>query len=132
MYRKVFFLMFLFIFIFIPTVNAKTIIWVSMDWDADGDGANDSQEWVDKLEAEGYTIDFQPGHWDVLTQAKVNELNAADLVVMIQQKLYSGTLLLFHYYAVVHTYSGATAGIGSTSRVTYQVMETRVRLYFRQ
>jgi len=53
-----------------------------MDWDADTDGVNDSQEWVDKLTAEGYTIDFRPGYWDALTDANVAELNAADLVII--------------------------------------------------
>ncbi|OHB59743.1 MAG: hypothetical protein A2167_07695 [Planctomycetes bacterium RBG_13_46_10] len=68
----------------ITSVNAKTItiVWVSMDWDADSDGINDSQEWVDKLTDEGYTIDFRPAYWDELTEDKVVELNAADLVIV--------------------------------------------------
>jgi hypothetical protein len=66
----------------ITSVNAQTIIWVAMDWDADADGVNDSQEWVDKLTDEGYTIDFRPGYWDALTEDQVVELNTADLVVI--------------------------------------------------
>jgi hypothetical protein len=66
----------------ITSVNAQTIVWVAMDWDADTDGVNDSQEWVDKLTNEGYTVDFRPGYWDALTDANVVELNAADLVII--------------------------------------------------
>jgi hypothetical protein len=65
-----------------PSANAQNIIWVAMDWDADTDGVNDSQEWVDKLTDEGYTIDFRPAYWDELTEAMVEELNAADLVIV--------------------------------------------------
>ncbi len=66
----------------ITSVNAQTIVWVAMDWDADSDGVNDSQEWVDKLTDEGYTVDFRPAYWDELTADKVVELNAADLVIV--------------------------------------------------
>jgi len=53
-----------------------------MAWDADGDGVNDSQEWVDMLTDEGYTIDFRPAYWDALTEDLVVELNTADLVIV--------------------------------------------------
>ncbi len=66
----------------ITSVNAQTIVWVTMDWDADSDGVNDSQEWVDKLTDEGYTVDFRPAYWDALTEDQVVELNAADLVIV--------------------------------------------------
>jgi regulation of enolase protein 1 (concanavalin A-like superfamily) len=66
----------------ITSVNAQTIVWVTMDWDADSDGVNDSQEWVDLLTDEGYTIDFRPAYWDELTEDKVVELNAFDLVIV--------------------------------------------------
>ena len=85
--------MFALVFFFISSVQAANIVWVSMDWDNDGDGINDSQEWVDLLEAEGYTVDFQPGYWDVLTEDKVDELNAADLVIFsatIQSNIFGG------------------------------------------
>src|SRR4030042_5943093 len=66
----------------ITSVNAQNIIWVTMDWDADGDGVYDSKEWVDKLTDEGYTVDSRPAYWDELTADKVVELNAADLVIV--------------------------------------------------
>jgi regulation of enolase protein 1 (concanavalin A-like superfamily) len=66
----------------ITSVNAQNIVWVAMDWDADSDGVNDSQEWVDLLTDEGYTIDFRPAYWDELTEDKVVELNAFDLVIV--------------------------------------------------
>lgn len=64
------------------SVNAQNIVWVTMDWDADGDGVQDSQEWVDKLTEEGYTVDCRPGYWDALTDANVDELNAFELVII--------------------------------------------------
>ncbi|MEJ2646922.1 MAG: hypothetical protein P8016_00780, partial [Sedimentisphaerales bacterium] len=90
MYKRIVFLMLGLALISMSSVNAKTIIWVAMNWDADEDGVNDSQEWVDKLEAEGYTVDFRQGNWDALTQEKVNELNAADLVI-VSGTIQSGT-----------------------------------------
>jgi hypothetical protein len=66
----------------ITSVNAQNIIWVAMDWDADSDGVNDSQEWVDMLTDEGYTIDFRQAYWDELTEDLVAELNTADLVIV--------------------------------------------------
>jgi len=63
-------------------VDAKTIIWVAeAGRDDDADGRNDAQDWVDKLTAAGYEVDFRPGNWAALTDALVVELNAADLVV---------------------------------------------------
>ena len=56
-----------------PSANAQNMIWVAMNWDAGTDGVNDSQEWVDKLTDEGYTIDFRPAYWDELTEDKVAE-----------------------------------------------------------
>ena len=83
MYRQIIFLIFILVFVFISTANAKTIIWVSgnVDGDNNADLTNDWQEWIDKLESEGYTVDARPQYWDELTQAKVDELNAADLVI---------------------------------------------------
>ena len=91
MYKKILFLMFVLPLILISTVNAKNITWVAQDWDANGDGVNDSNEWVVKLRAEGYTVDFKTdGYWNALTQAKVDELNTADLVI-VSGTIQSGT-----------------------------------------
>jgi hypothetical protein len=76
----------------ITPVNAQNIIWVTMDWDADTDGVQDSQEWVDMLTEEGYTIDCRPAYWDELTEDKVAELNTADLVI-ISATTQSGVLV---------------------------------------
>ncbi len=83
MYKKIIFLMFTLTFILISSANAKTIIWVaqSLDGDQDGSVTDDWQIWIDKFEAEGYTVDARPAHWDALTAALVDELNAADLVI---------------------------------------------------
>ena len=66
----------------ISSTRAQNIVWVAMDWDADNDGVNDSQEWVDLLTDEGYTIDFRQAYWDELTADHVVELNAFDLVIV--------------------------------------------------
>ena len=93
MYRKIIFLIFILVFVFISSANAKTIIWVSgnVDGDNNADLTNDWQEWIDKLESEGYTVDARPQYWDELTQAKVDELNAADLVI-VSRALISGDM----------------------------------------
>ncbi|MBN1973928.1 MAG: hypothetical protein JW787_09845, partial [Sedimentisphaerales bacterium] len=84
MYRKSILLMFLLVSLFISSANSKSIIWVSGDVDGDDNGSytDDWQDWIDKLEAEGYTVDVNPLYWNELTQDKVNELNAADLVII--------------------------------------------------
>ncbi|MBP8304218.1 MAG: LamG domain-containing protein [Phycisphaerae bacterium] len=71
-------------------LKGKKIVWAAMNWDADNNGVNDSQEWVDKLVAAGYSVDFRPGYWDALTDEKAVELNAADLVI-ISGTVQSGT-----------------------------------------
>jgi hypothetical protein len=74
------------------SVDAQNIVWITMDWDADGDGVQDSQEWVDKLAEEGYTIDCRPGYWDALTADMVDELNTFELVI-ISATTQSGVLV---------------------------------------
>jgi len=80
--KKNVFLMLILALMLVSSVQAKTIIWVTMAKDADQDNENDSKVWADKLEAEGYTIDFQPGNWDALTQEKLDLINEADLVIV--------------------------------------------------
>ncbi|MFH1719362.1 MAG: PA14 domain-containing protein [Planctomycetota bacterium] len=58
------------------------IVWVSGAHDYDADGLNDDFMWVDLLEAEGYTVDYQPGNWTELDDDKIATLNAADLVII--------------------------------------------------
>ncbi len=66
----------------VAPLQAKTIIWVTESQDQDNDGTNDSKVWADKLTAAGYTVDFQPAHWNALTAALQADLNKADLVIM--------------------------------------------------
>jgi len=91
MFKK-FLLMLAIAVLLISSANAKTIIWVAMNQDGDGDGnfLNDFQEFTDGLKAEGYTVDIRLGYWDALTTAKAAELNAADLV-LFSRSIQSGT-----------------------------------------
>ena len=63
------------------------IIWVSDGYDDNADGASDDLPWVDLLEAQGHTVDYQiitigNGYWRELDDAKIAALNAADLVII--------------------------------------------------
>jgi hypothetical protein len=63
------------------------IIWVSDGYDDNGDDAADDLEWVDILEAEGYSVDYQinalgDGYWRTLDDDKIAALNAADLIIV--------------------------------------------------
>ena len=60
----------------------KRIVWVSDTQDADGDGEQDDSGWFRMLRAEGYDLDVTLDQWQVLDSAGVNELNAADLVIV--------------------------------------------------
>ena len=71
----------------VKAVSAGNIIWVSDGYDDNADGASDDLEWVDILEAEGYSVDYQinglgDGYWRTLDDAKIAALNAADLVIV--------------------------------------------------
>ncbi len=92
MCKRILLLVFILSFVLIPSANAKNIIWVAMNQDGDRDGnyLNDFQEFTDGLKAEGYTVDIRLGYWDALTDAKVLELNAADLV-LFSRSIQSGT-----------------------------------------
>ena len=92
MNKKYIILMLVLSFIFISSVNAKSIVWVAMNWNADGTGTvnDDWQPWIDGLTAAGYTVDVRPGNWDALTQAKVDDLDTFDLV-LFSRAIQSGT-----------------------------------------
>ena len=62
-------------------VPAK-IILVSGIHDFDEDGVVDDFMLLDLLKAEGYTVDYQPGNWTELDDAKIAALNAAGLVII--------------------------------------------------
>jgi len=69
------------------TVQAADIIWVSDKYDDNGDGAPDDEGWVAFLEAQGYTVDYRAegtgnGYWRTLDDAKIAELEAADLIII--------------------------------------------------
>jgi len=57
------------------------IIWVSKEQDNDQDGVQDDQGFVDFLNAEAHNVDVRLGYWGELDPNKVEELNAADLVI---------------------------------------------------
>jgi hypothetical protein len=59
-----------------------TIIYVTSAKDQNLDEVQDNLEWVDWLEANGYTVDFRPDNWvEPLDDAKIAELEAADLII---------------------------------------------------
>lgn len=63
-------------------MHAASIIWVSGGHDYDTDGVSDDFMWVDLLEAEGYTVDYQTGNWTTLDDGKIAAMNAANLVII--------------------------------------------------
>jgi hypothetical protein len=71
-----------------PAGPSGNIIWVSDQSDKNEDGAPDDYEWVDILEAEGYTVDYTMGaapgrgYWRTLDGNKIRALNAADLIII--------------------------------------------------
>ena len=82
MYRKLVFLLVLLGLSLSPAVQAANIIFVTGTRDIDADGTQDDTEWVNWLEAQGHTVDFQLDHWATLDAAKVEALEAADLIVV--------------------------------------------------
>ena len=76
----------------VSSAYASNIIWVSDATDWSGDGALDDRGWVDLLRAEGYSVDYKGEggseapdyrYWrGTLDDAKIAELNAADLVIV--------------------------------------------------
>ncbi len=65
------------------SAHAATIIWVS-DNKTPANGVAADQQWVDLLEANGYTVDlsFRNAEARTLDQAKIDALNAADLIIV--------------------------------------------------
>jgi beta-lactamase regulating signal transducer with metallopeptidase domain len=64
-----------------PTPGAN-IIWATSTRDIDEDGVQDDQAFIDWLVAEGHTVDVRIDYWNELDLNKVDELNAADLVIV--------------------------------------------------
>lgn len=68
--------------------GGANVIWVSDAYDDKPDGVQDDQGWVDFLKAQGYNVDYTKGaalgngYWRTLDQAKIDTLNAADLVIV--------------------------------------------------
>jgi hypothetical protein len=58
------------------------IIWVSQANDIDGDLLQDDLGWPKMLRDAGHSVDVTLDHWRELDLNKVNELNAADLVIV--------------------------------------------------
>ncbi len=71
-----------------PTVQATNVIWVSDRYEENGDGVADDVGWVDFLTSQGYTVDYREGpalgdgYWRTLDNAKIAELNAADVIIV--------------------------------------------------
>jgi len=66
----------------VKPADAANIIWVSGTYDDNGDGAPDDQAWVDLLEAQGHTVDYNGRYWRTLDNDKIAALNAADLIIV--------------------------------------------------
>ncbi|UCG55978.1 MAG: hypothetical protein JSU70_14030 [Phycisphaerales bacterium] len=70
------------------SAQAANIIWVSDRYDELVDQIPDDKGWVDMLEAQGHTVDYQEGasfgngYWRTLDDDKIAALNAADLVII--------------------------------------------------
>ncbi len=84
MSKKLVYLVLVLAFCLASSVHAATIIWVSDFYDDNNDGAPDDQAWVDLLEAQGYTVnlDFRNQEGRTLDAAKIDALNAADLIIV--------------------------------------------------
>jgi hypothetical protein len=62
------------------------VMWVSDAYDDDKDGVRDDQGWIDLLTSQGFNVEYRMnvmgnGYWRTLDQAKLDALNAADLVI---------------------------------------------------
>ena len=67
----------------IPVADADpSIILVSGNHDYDADGVVDDFALHDLLTAAGYVVDYQPGNWTELDDAKMAALNAVGLVII--------------------------------------------------
>ena len=82
MCKKLIYLVLVLAFYLASSVHAANIIWIAGIQDDNGDGSPDDQAWVDLLEAQGHTVDFQRGTWEQLDDSKIAALNDADLVIV--------------------------------------------------
>jgi len=62
-------------------IGAAKIVLVNEYYDSDGDGIADDQNLIDFLKAAGYYLVVKPNNWTELDDAKLAELDAADLVL---------------------------------------------------
>ena len=83
MCKKLIFLAFAFALCLASSSYAATIVWVSDNKEPAG-GVPADQGWVDLLEANGYTVnlDFRNQEARTLDAAKIEALNAADLIIV--------------------------------------------------
>ncbi len=65
----------------IPTPGSADIILVTEAIDWDMDGLRDDHTLETFLVSEGHRVDIRPDYWKVLTPDKIDELNAADLII---------------------------------------------------
>jgi hypothetical protein len=67
--------------------GGANVMWVSDAYDDKPDGIPDDQGWIDFLQGQGYNVEYRKGpalgngYWRTLDQAKIDALNAADLVI---------------------------------------------------
>ncbi len=74
--------------------GGPNVIWVSDAYDDKPDAVRDDQSWIDFLTAQGFNVDYRMvapgnGYWRTLDQAKIDALNAADLII-VSRNLNSG------------------------------------------
>jgi len=83
MSKKLVYLVLVLAFCMASSLQAQTIIWVSDNKNPTDNVAAD-QLWVDLLEANGYTVnlDFRNAEGRTLDDAKIEALNAADLIII--------------------------------------------------
>lgn len=96
MYKKLMYVVLTLAFCLFSSVDAATIVWVS-DNKTPTDGVPADQDWVDLLEAQGYTVnlDFRNQEGRSLDAAEIETLNAADLIIISRDTNsgdYTGTI----------------------------------------
>ena len=84
MSKKLILLVLTLVLCLMSSAHAATIIWVSGSYDDNADGEPDDQEWIDILEAEGYTVDlsFRNQESNTLDDDKLAVMEAADLIII--------------------------------------------------
>ncbi|MHC4628967.1 MAG: hypothetical protein ACYTDV_18465, partial [Planctomycetota bacterium] len=83
MSKKLFLLVLALVFCLGSSLQAQTIIWVSGAFDDNAEPGPDDPEWIELLEAEGYTVDlsFRNAEGNTLDDDKIAALEAADLII---------------------------------------------------